>query len=55
MDEIQGLQDKIKNKLHELRNIRREDECLKSFIKFKSLNDEYDKFRIAFYKGKQGK
>ena len=55
MDELGSLQDRIKTKLHELRNIRRESECLKQFITDKKMSEEYYRYRIEYYKRKQYK
>lgn len=49
MDELR----KIRDKLNELKNIHKEIKCLKEFIRFKRLDDEYYNFRIEFFKQKQ--
>lgn len=50
MDEITSLQDTIKNKLHELRNSRKEINCLNEFVREKKLIEEYSEYRVKYFK-----
>lgn len=55
MDELKKIQTSIRSKLNELRHMRRELLCLKEFIIYKRLDDEYYKYRIDYYKKKNYK
>ena len=50
MDELNILEKGIKNKLNELRNNRRESDCLKQFILDMKLSNEFHDYRIEYYR-----
>ena len=49
------LKDILINRFNELKNLVRENQCCKEFIKDRKLSEEYEKYRIEFYQQRKWK
>lgn len=48
-NQLKDLNKKVKHKLNELRNLYRENCCLKDFIKNEKLIEDYEKWRVEYF------
>ncbi len=53
--DVKEVSIKLKSKLNELKNLYKESQCYKAFLRAKNLDDEYLEFRKEFYKNRKWK
>lgn len=53
--DVKEVSIKLKSKLNELKNLYKESQCYKAFLKDKKLDEEYLEFRKDFYKNRKWK
>ena len=53
--DVKEVSIKLKSKLNELKNLYKEKQCFKAFLKDKKLDDEYLTFRNEFYRNRKWK
>ncbi|MDD3474383.1 MAG: hypothetical protein PHP08_00585 [Candidatus Dojkabacteria bacterium] len=47
--QLKELNERIKHRLNELKNLHRENCCQKEFIRSKKLTEEYEKWRVDYF------
>ncbi len=53
--DVRDVSTKLKVKLNELKNLYKENQCYKEFLKDKKLDEEYLEFRKEFYRNRKWK